>query len=1097
MKKTVNFLIYILLFGFSFTTMAQSSRWASGVISFSSQYTANPGWLATEILGEPNVFPKYGDIEGSFTQSEKNDGEHFIAVSFDNPIPISSIAIYETFGPGTIDSIFVSNPNTGQWELVFSKVPEFFGDFSRIFAVNFPLTEFAVDSVKFSYNSDIFDSWEEFDALQVADYDLSSKEEIIFVADFNSESSANSWQFTGNEQTNIWTVNDNPFYPENGDYSLFVSANNSTYGYNNSSQSQSYVYHDISFPENKDVFVLEFDWSSRGEHTVGSDYDWMDVYLADTSLTPNGGSDLGISELNSDYYNDNYIVRHAYLVLDNSYAGTIKRLIFGWRNDDSVGEVPAWVDNIKITAYNKTALTGILQVGLDYPQKTLEEALGKVTANGIGTGGLTIQFQNGNGQETLVPSLFGSGIYNSEINIDHYIEGLSSENPLTIETKEGDDPIGFTNIGYQLNPEEYYNARRSNHNYIVRLFDVANITFKNINFYANPSFITEINFDSYYSRGVYLSNTSNIKFDNCGFYGNTNSDPYYGGLAVLDTDYDGSFGIEEDGGEGTAAPGISTQEKAASTNKKSSLNTLNRSFSIAKVDDSIVSNSNIDFTNNDFMFGGSAVYAEVRSNPVITEKSSPVSNKVAVNLESPSAVSEFKFKDNSVINSTFGVNLVHAENVTIDKNNFQFGISTETAFSQSENNSTGIKLGIIDGNLFVTKNEISGSYNQALVVNTHNSYVVIGGENFNLDGSITNNIFSRYDSYYNHMLSISSSPNLFFMFNTIVDLNNGVDTTAYINSLYFLYANVVISDSSVLADVSNINVFEGGIVMRNNLYSANSTLLIAQGESFTSIDSLNTFLGDPFLPNLSLPFPLTENFRADGISEDFFTLPIPQLVPDDIDGFTRSTEIVYIGASDPIAASLPVELADFSYSIENETVVLNWQTKSETNNSGWEIESRQRTTDNGQQKNTEFRKVGFVAGKGTTTEKQEYSFPVSSLQSSASVVEFRLKQIDLNGKFTYSKILTVENKPAKFELLGNYPNPFNPTTTLKFTLPSDSKINITVFNILGQKVFSQEAEFKAGTILLPFDASRLSSGMYFYSITYNQKSLVKSMMVIK
>ena len=1096
MKKTVNFLIYILMFGFSFTTMAQSSRWASGVSSFSNEYLSEPGWAANEILGEANVYPQYGDLQGAFTIEAKNDGEHFIAVSFTNPIAISSIAIYETYGPGTVDSIFVNNPNTGQWELVFSKVPEFSGDYSRIFAVNFPLTSFAVDSVKFTFNSDVFDSWEEFDALQVADYDLSPKEDLIYFADFNTESSSNYWQFTGNEQTNTWIVNENPFNLENGDYSLFVSDNNSTYGYNNESESHSYAYHDISFPENKDVFVLEFDWSSRGEHTVGSDYDWMDVYLADTSLTPNGGTDLEVSPLNSGYYNDNYIVRHAYLVLDNSYAGTIKRLIFGWRNDGSVGDLPAWIDNIKITAYNKTALTGILPVGQNYPQKTLEEALGKVTANGIGTGGLTIQFQNSSGQETLVPSLFGSGLYNSEINIDHYIEGLSSENPLTIETKEGDSPIGFTNIGYQLNPEEFYNARRSNHNYIVRLYDVANITFKNINFYANPSFITEINFDSYYSRGVFLSNTSNIKFENCGFYGTANSDPYYGGLAVLDTDYDGSFGIEEDGGEGTAAPGISTQEKAASTNNKSSLNTLNRSFTIAKADDSIVSNSNIDFTNNEFMFGGSAVYAEVRSNPIITEKLSPVSNKVSVNLESPSAVSEFKFKDNSVINSTFGVNLVHAENVTLDKNNFQFGVPTETAFSQSENNSTGIKLGTIDGSLFITKNEISGSYNQALVVDTHNSFVVISNENFNTDGLITNNIFSRYDSYFNHMLSISSSPNLFFMFNTLVDHNNGVDTTAYIDSLYILYANVVVSDSSVLADVSNINVFEGGFVMRNNLFSANSTLLIAQGESFTSIDSLNTYLGDPFLPNLSLPFPLTENFRADGISEDFFTLPISELVPDDIDGFTRSTEVVYIGASDPIAASLPVELADFGYSMENETVVLNWQTKSETNNSGWEIESRSQESGDRSQNNT-WTKVGFIAGKGTTTEKQEYSFPVTNLKFTSSIVEFRLKQIDLNGKFTYSKILTVENKPEKFELLGNYPNPFNPTTTLKFTLPSDSKINLTVFNILGQKVFSQDSEFKAGTILLPFDASRLSSGMYFYSITYNQKSLVKSMMVIK
>ncbi|SMO53852.1 T9SS type A sorting domain-containing protein [Gracilimonas mengyeensis] len=95
------------------------------------------------------------------------------------------------------------------------------------------------------------------------------------------------------------------------------------------------------------------------------------------------------------------------------------------------------------------------------------------------------------------------------------------------------------------------------------------------------------------------------------------------------------------------------------------------------------------------------------------------------------------------------------------------------------------------------------------------------------------------------------------------------------------------------------------------------------------------------------------------------------------------------------------------------------------------------------------------------------------------------------------------NIPNKFYLSENYPNPFNPATTIKFGLPSQSKVTLSVFNVLGQKVFEfTEGSLSAGTHSVRFDASQLSSGMYIYRIQATDASGTnhissKKMMLIK
>lgn len=79
--------------------------------------------------------------------------------------------------------------------------------------------------------------------------------------------------------------------------------------------------------------------------------------------------------------------------------------------------------------------------------------------------------------------------------------------------------------------------------------------------------------------------------------------------------------------------------------------------------------------------------------------------------------------------------------------------------------------------------------------------------------------------------------------------------------------------------------------------------------------------------------------------------------------------------------------------------------------------------------------------------------------------------------------------PQKFELFQNYPNPFNPSTTIKFSIPKESQVDLSVFNILGEKIKELKNEFmKPGYYEVNFNATQLASGIYFYRIQADDPS---------
>ena len=144
--------------------------------------------------------------------------------------------------------------------------------------------------------------------------------------------------------------------------------------------------------------------------------------------------------------------------------------------------------------------------------------------------------------------------------------------------------------------------------------------------------------------------------------------------------------------------------------------------------------------------------------------------------------------------------------------------------------------------------------------------------------------------------------------------------------------------------------------------------------------------------------------------------------------------------SDEIYNALPVELSSFTASIVGQKILLMWRTETEVSNYGFEVERAVVNTKTKKQ-GVEFSKIGFVEGNGNSNSPKNYSF-TDEKPFGGSKFQSRLKQIDADGQSQYSDIVEVEVVPAKFELSQNFPNPFNPTTTIGFGIPGKRKCKI-------------------------------------------------------
>ena len=188
--------------------------------------------------------------------------------------------------------------------------------------------------------------------------------------------------------------------------------------------------------------------------------------------------------------------------------------------------------------------------------------------------------------------------------------------------------------------------------------------------------------------------------------------------------------------------------------------------------------------------------------------------------------------------------------------------------------------------------------------------------------------------------------------------------------------------------------------------------------------------------------------------------------------------------------ALPVELTSFSANIlDNSKVKLNWQTATETNNNGFYIERSSGS-------NSQWEDMGFIKGSGQSTSINKYYFTDNNPIYSKSV--YRLKQVDYQGTYKFSKEIEVDLTPKSFNLYQNYPNPFNPSTIIKFSLPYQTNVTIKIYDITGREITTLLNEKKdAGIYTINFSGNNLSSGVYLYSIICDNYTQIKKMLLLK
>ncbi|KAF0152440.1 MAG: putative aminopeptidase [Ignavibacteria bacterium] len=214
---------------------------------------------------------------------------------------------------------------------------------------------------------------------------------------------------------------------------------------------------------------------------------------------------------------------------------------------------------------------------------------------------------------------------------------------------------------------------------------------------------------------------------------------------------------------------------------------------------------------------------------------------------------------------------------------------------------------------------------------------------------------------------------------------------------------------------------------------------------------------------------------------------------------------VIYGASDNL--SLPVELTSFTALLADNNVQLNWETATEVNNYGFNVERGSTSL------GMTWAKIGFVNGHGNSNSPKRYTFIDNA--APAGNVKYRLKQIDFDGKYEYSDVVEVKvETPTKLVLYQNSPNPFNPETTIQYTIPSNlsadkagvkgETVNVIlkVYDLLGREVATLVDEYKEpGSYKIVFNpASSIknpASGIYFYRLQAGNYSEVKKMVLNK
>ncbi len=189
-------------------------------------------------------------------------------------------------------------------------------------------------------------------------------------------------------------------------------------------------------------------------------------------------------------------------------------------------------------------------------------------------------------------------------------------------------------------------------------------------------------------------------------------------------------------------------------------------------------------------------------------------------------------------------------------------------------------------------------------------------------------------------------------------------------------------------------------------------------------------------------------------------------------------------------SGLPVELVNLeAHGVDNEYIRVNWATATEVNNDGFEVHRRQKGTD--------FKKIGWVDGNGTTQEKQTYSFDDYNVEHN-TVYYYRLKQIDFNGKFEKTHVVTAMIEDGNVFTISDFiPNPSTQDSKLMVSSSEKKDLKIKLYNTLGQVVNSKEVTVESGSTAIDFSLDNVADGTYHAVISVDNEVFNRKLVITK
>jgi len=206
-----------------------------------------------------------------------------------------------------------------------------------------------------------------------------------------------------------------------------------------------------------------------------------------------------------------------------------------------------------------------------------------------------------------------------------------------------------------------------------------------------------------------------------------------------------------------------------------------------------------------------------------------------------------------------------------------------------------------------------------------------------------------------------------------------------------------------------------------------------------------------------------------------------------------------IGTTDQ---SLPVSLTSFTAQSRNQSVVLSWMTESEIENLGFIIQKRLPESDDWLLV-ADYTTCEALAGHGSTSEAHEYSYTDAAVVPGATY-SYRLGDVDYKGKVTWHKEVEVkveaENAqvPLVFGLKPAYPNPFNPSVTIPYSLPEDGQLSLKIYNVRGQLVETLVSAYALkGAYSINWQPVNLSAGVYLVRLESGKKTNMQKVVFVK